>query len=139
VGTSDQKKDRSGSPKSNEWTSESPVFNEPWEAEALALAILLQDAGQFTAVEWSEALGAEIRAAQARGDPDDGTTYYRHVLAALERLVRKKGLASRGALLQRRRDWEAAYRVTPHGRPVTLATPADGAKGRRGAGRSQRP
>jgi nitrile hydratase accessory protein len=139
VDTSGEKKVGSGSPKPTERASESPVFNEPWEAEALALAISLQDAGQFTAVEWSEALGAEIGAAQARGDPDDGTTYYRHVLAALECLVREKGLASRGALLQRRRDWEAAYRATPHGRPVTLATPADGAKGRRGAGRSQRP
>jgi nitrile hydratase accessory protein len=139
VDTSDEKKGRSGPPKPTEWARESPDFNEPWEAEALALAMSLQDTGQFTAAEWSEALGAEIRAAQTSGDPDDGTTYYRHVLAALERLVREKGLASRGALLQRRQDWEAAYRVTPHGQPVTLATPAAGAKVRRGAGRSQRP
>jgi nitrile hydratase accessory protein len=97
-----------------------PAFDEPWQAEAWALAISLQDAGHVTAAEWSAALGAEILAAQARGDPDDGTTYYRHVLAALERLAGEKGLASRGALLKRRRDWEEAYRATPHGRPVAL-------------------
>ena len=37
------------------------------------------------------ALGAEIRAAQRRGDVDDGTTYYGHVLAAVERLVAQRG------------------------------------------------
>jgi nitrile hydratase accessory protein len=104
----------------NEAAGEGPAFNEPWEAAALALSISLQDEGLVTAAEWSDALGAEIKAAQARGDPDDGTTYYRHVLAALERLVREKGLASASALHARRRDWEEAYRTTPHGQPVTL-------------------
>lgn len=80
----------------------------------------LQDSGHFTAAEWSTTLGAEIERAQAAGDPDDGTTYYRHVLAALERLVREKGLASPESLQQRRQDWEEAYRTTPHGQPVTL-------------------
>ena len=95
-------------------------FAEPWEAEALALAMALQDSGHFTAAEWSTTLGAEIEQAQAAGDPDDGTTYYRHVLAALERLVREKGLASPESLKQRRQDWEEAYRSTPHGQPVIL-------------------
>ena len=77
--------------------SEGQVFNEPWEAEALALSVSLQQAGHFTATEWSAALGAEIKAAQALGDPDDGTTYYRHVLAALERvLVVPEHLVERG-------------------------------------------
>ena len=34
--------------------------------------------------------------------------------------VREKGLASAAALRTRRRDWEEAYRTTPHGQPVTL-------------------
>jgi len=106
-----------------------PAFNEPWEAAALALSVSLQDEGHVTAAEWSTALGAEIAAAQARGDPDDGTTYYRHVLAALERLVGEKGLASGAVLEGRRRDWEEAYRTTPYGQPVALP---DG--GRRGRG-----
>ena len=39
------------------------TFAEPWEAQAFALAVSLQDRGVFTAAEWSEALGAEIAAA----------------------------------------------------------------------------
>ncbi|HEX6119795.1 MAG TPA: nitrile hydratase accessory protein, partial [Dongiaceae bacterium] len=71
-----------------------PLFAEPWEAQALALAIALQQAGCFTAVEWAAALGGAIKRAQAGGDPDDGSTYYHHVLAALEHLVQEKQIAS---------------------------------------------
>jgi nitrile hydratase accessory protein len=117
---SDESDSHRGPAQPNESAGDGPAFNEPWEAAALALSISLQDEGHFTAAEWSDALGAEIKAAQARGDPDDGTTYYRNVLAALERLVREKGLASAAALRTRRRDWEEAYRTTPHGQPVTL-------------------
>lgn len=120
MGRSDDRNRSSVPTTPSQGAGDEPAFKEPWEAEALALAISLQDAGHFTAAEWSAALGEEIRAAQARGDPDDCTTYYRHVLAALERLVREKGLASREALFARRRAWEQAYRTTPHGRLVTL-------------------
>jgi nitrile hydratase accessory protein len=99
---------------------ESPAFSEPWEAQALAMAVRLQEAGYFTATEWAEALGAEIRLAQDAGDKDDGTTYYRHVLAALERLVTGKGLAGQEVLTARKRNWAEAYRNTPHGQPVIL-------------------
>lgn len=121
---SDDTEQRHGPVHPNEPAGRGRTFNEPWEAAALALSISLQDEGHFTAAEWSAALGAEIAAAQARGDPDDGTTYYRHVLAALERLAREKGLASAATLQARRRDWEEAYRTTPHGQPVTLPAAA---------------
>ncbi len=96
------------------------AFVEPWEATALALATRLQEAGHFSAEEWAETLGAEIKAAQAKGDPDDGTTYYRHVLAALERLVTEKGIAAADALAARKAAWREAYETTPHGAAVTL-------------------
>jgi len=102
-------------------SGEGPTFAEPWEAQALAMAVRLEENGCFTAAEWAEALGAEIRRAQAAGDPDDGTTYYSHVLAALERLVAEKGLLNPDLLARRKAAWAAAYRTTPHGRPVTLA------------------
>lgn len=105
--------------------TEGPVFAEPWQAQAFALAVKLQDEGLITATEWAEALGAEIKAAQARGDPDDGTTYYRHWLAALERLVTEKGLVDRTALQTRKDDWTEAYLSTPHGQPVRLAGAAE--------------
>ena len=101
-----------------------PVFREPWQAQAFALAVELSEAGHFTWSEWAAALGAEITAAQAAGDPDLGDTYYRHWLAALERLVTEKGIVARGDLRLRRDAWERAYLDTPHGRPVELKRPA---------------
>ncbi len=97
-----------------------PVFEEPWEAQAFALALKLHEAGHFTWSEWAEALGAEIKAAQARGDPDRGDTYYEHWLAALERLAAEKGLVPAGDLAARKAAWRQAFLDTPHGQPVAL-------------------
>ena len=96
-------------------------LQEPWQAQALANAFSLQEAGVITAVEWSNALGAAIRRARAAGDPDEGDTFYHHVLDALETLLREKGLIEAGELSKRKAEWERAYRRTPHGKPVTLA------------------
>src|SRR5262249_46189552 len=63
-----------------------PAFDEPWQAQILALAFTLTQAGLFTPVDWSDALGAELRSATERGEPDDHTTYYAAALAALEHL-----------------------------------------------------
>ena len=46
-----------------------PVFQEPWQAEAFAMTIVLFEKGVFTWVEWAEALSSEIKRAQANGDP----------------------------------------------------------------------
>lgn len=100
--------------------SAEPEFAEPWQAEALALSIALQESGRITPAEWSDTLGDEIEKARAAGDPADGTTYYTHVVAALETLVARKGLLAVSALDRRRHEWENAYRRTPHGEPVVL-------------------
>ena len=81
-----------------------PVFAEPWEAHAFALAVKLSEAGLFTWSEWSGVLAEELRAASSRGEPDDGTRYYRHWLAALERLVAAKNLVAPPSLLARKED-----------------------------------
>jgi len=97
-----------------------PVFGEPWEAQAFALAVTLNERGLFTWSEWAAALGEEIKRAQAAGDPDLGNTYYRHWLAALERILAAKGIAS-AAILERYRDaWDRAADRTPHGSPIEL-------------------
>jgi len=75
---------------------EGPVFAEPWEAHAFALAVKLSEQGHFTWSEWARALGDELKAAADRGEPDDGSHYYEHWLAALEQLVTAKGLTDRG-------------------------------------------
>jgi nitrile hydratase accessory protein len=97
-----------------------PVFAEPWQAQAFALAVKLSEAGYFSWPEWTEALAAELKAAEDRGQPDDGTHYYRHWLATLERLVTAKGLTDATALVARKDAWADAYRHTPHGKPVVL-------------------
>ena len=98
-----------------------PVFAEPWQAQAFALAVSLSEQGHFTWSEWAAALGQELNAAAMRGEPDlDGTHYYQHWLAALERLVTEKGLADQRVLSARKDAWEDAYRHTPHGSPVEL-------------------
>ena len=97
-----------------------PVFREPWEAQAFAMAVRLHQAGHFTWTEWADRLAREIRRAQAAGDPDLGDTYYRHWLAALEGLVAEKGLIGTDELRRRKAEWDAAARATPHGNPIEL-------------------
>lgn len=98
-----------------------PVFNEPWEAQAFALAVRLSDAGYFTWSEWATILSQEIKAAQARGDPDLGQTYYQHWLNALERLCVDKGLVGDEEMHRCTEAWRRAYLHTPHGQPVNLS------------------
>jgi nitrile hydratase accessory protein len=101
--------------------ADGPVFAEPWQAQAFALAMRLHDVGCFSWSEWAAALGAELRQAVDRGEPDnDGTQYYHHWLAALEGLVTAKGLTDMAALDRRKDAWAEAYRSTPHGQPVEL-------------------
>ena len=102
-----------------------PVFAEPWQAQAFALAVRLSKLGHFTWNEWAAALAEELKSAAARGEPDDGSRYYEHWLAALERLVAEKDLSSPAEMLARKEAWADAYRHTPHGKPVVLAKTSD--------------
>ena len=77
------------------------------------------EAGHFTWKEWAAALADELKAAASRGEPDDGSHYYEHWLAALEHLVTAKGLTDPAAAA-RKEAWADAYRHTPHGKPVEL-------------------
>jgi nitrile hydratase accessory protein len=105
-----------------------PVFAEPWEAQAFAMTLTLHEQGHFTWPEWAECLGAEITAAQGRGDPDLGDTYYLHWLKALEGIVASKNIVSSDELLRRKAAWDRASHTTPHGQPIVLpktAVPED--------------
>ena len=101
-----------------------PVFREPWEAQAFAMALALHARGLFTWNEWAETLADEIKRAQAQGDADTGETYYRHWLATLERLIAAKGVATSETQHRYRDAWDHAADRTPHGQPIEL-TPAD--------------
>ncbi len=97
-----------------------PVFREPWEAQAFAMALALYDRGLFTWPEWAATLAKEIKRAQAAGDPDTGETYYSHWLAALEKIVEEKGVATHDTLHRYRDAWDHACDRTPHGQPIEL-------------------
>ncbi len=100
---------------------EGPVFHEPWEAQAFAVAVSLLEAGHFTYAEWAESLTQEISKAQQQGDPDLGDTYYEHWLNALERMCSERELVGREDMVERVRQWRRAYLNTPHGHPIELS------------------
>jgi nitrile hydratase accessory protein len=100
--------------------ADGPTFRAPWEGQAFGLTLVLHERGLFTWREWTDALAAEIQAAGARGEPDDGTRYYEHWLAALEKLAAAKGLVTLGELGRRKDEWEEASRTTPHGKPIEI-------------------
>lgn len=100
--------------------ADGPVFREPWEAQAFAMAVALHARGLFTWPEWAATLADEIKRAQAAGDPDTGETYYRHWLATLERLIAEKGVTTSETLHRYRDAWDHAADRTPHGSPIVL-------------------
>jgi nitrile hydratase accessory protein len=93
-----------------------PVFAEPWQAQAFALAVQLHAEGAFTWPQWAAALSREL----ATDPADDGSRYYHHWVAALERLSAERALAAPADLAARKAAWAEAYRRTPHGKPVEL-------------------
>jgi nitrile hydratase accessory protein len=99
---------------------DAPVFAEPWQAHAFAITLQLYGRGVFTWSEWAQALGGQIRRAQAGGDADLGDTYYGHWLAALEELVAAKGASTQAELARYAAAWHHAADRTPHGRPIVL-------------------
>ena len=100
--------------------AEGPVFKAPWEAQAFAMTLSLHARGAFTWREWADALARELAAAAGRGEPDDGSHYYEHWLAALEEIVAGKKLVAGQEMERRVEEWDAAARATPHGKPVEL-------------------
>lgn len=90
-----------------------PVFAEPWEAQAFAMAVKLNEAGLFSWTEWAGTLGAELRALPER-------PYYESWLAALEKLVEAKGVMTSPERIARIDAWDRAAKATPHGQPIKL-------------------
>lgn len=98
---------------------DTPVFREPWEAQAFAIVVALHQQGLFSWAEWTQILGSQIAAVQT-SQTDNGETYYHHWLAALETLVAAKGLSSREELTRYQRAWDRAAHRTPHGVSIDL-------------------
>ncbi len=85
------------------------------------MTLVLHERGLFSWPEWVSTLAAEIAGADPGGDADDyDSAYYRHWLAAIERLVVDKGATTSGHLDARRDAWDRAAHATPHGQPILL-------------------
>jgi nitrile hydratase accessory protein len=100
--------------------ADGPVFEAPWQAQAFAMTLSLHARGIFTWREWADALAARLASSAARGEPDDGSHYYEHWLAALESLVAAKNIVPKDELERRVHAWDEAARATPHGKPIEL-------------------
>ncbi len=98
-----------------------PLFAEPWQAQVMALAAQLVEAGAITAGDWAEALGAEIRQAEQAGESDHSASYFSCVLKALEKVLQSENLLTKDDLAARKDSWIRAFKATPHGQPVALS------------------
>lgn len=94
-----------------------PVFAEPWEARAFALAVHLNERGVFTWGEWAEAFGANLKANTRAGEPN---SYYEVWWHTLEEIGEQHALASVQERARRSAQWQAAAARTPHGEPIEL-------------------
>lgn len=89
-------------------------FAEPWQGRVFGMARVLAEAGHYSWDEFRAELIRQIdgwdRSAQAQ-DPDSEYHYYDHFLAALQTLLKAKGMLGSAALEARFRTFEAR----PHG------------------------
>ena len=97
-----------------------PVFAEPWEAHAFAIAVKLSEKGLFKWSDWTNALAEEIKEAKEQGNPDFGNTYYQFWFSALETILLEKNILKKSDLNSKIEQWRHTYLSTPHGNPVKL-------------------
>ena len=97
-----------------------PVFAEPWEAHAFAIAVKLSEKGLFKWSDWTNALAEEIKEAKEQGNPDFGNTYYQFWLSALETILLEKNILKKSDLKSMMEQWRHAFLSTPHGNHVKL-------------------
>jgi len=99
---------------------EGPVFDEPWQAQAFALTVKLNEAGHFTWGEWADIFGAEIARASKDGRRCGNENYYLCWLAALETIVTAKNILSSDQIADRKRGWRHANEHTEFGKAIKL-------------------
>lgn len=86
-------------------------FDAPWQAQLFGLTVALSDAGLFPWTDWTQALGAQLKA---------GHPYWQAWLAALETLLAACGIALPDDVATLADQWQEAAHATPHGTPIRL-------------------
>ncbi len=79
----------------------------------------LNEAGVWAWREWAENLGTELAEAGTEESGDDA--YYTAWLAALEKMLDRKGVVPEAERSTREAAWDSAAKATPHGQPIELA------------------
>ncbi|KIN61619.1 hypothetical protein Z945_2612 [Sulfitobacter noctilucae] len=102
-------------------TVQEHAFEEPWHAQVFALTVHLNEAGHFEWSDWAERFGATLKRHGLAKELNGGADYFAAWLETLEGFLAERELAAPGDVAALRAAWEAAYRATPHGAPVTLA------------------
>ena len=94
--------------------ADAPVFAEPWEAQAFAMTVALNEAGRLDWGDWAAALSAEL---------ESGDAYYICWLRALEAVLAREGIASPELVSAVGEAWSHAAEHTTHGTPISDAEP----------------
>ena len=98
-------------------------FATPWHGQAFALAVALNEAGQFTWPEWTSVFSTVLKE-DGRQSPLDGSDdYYTAWLTALETILKQKHIADGALIADMKASWTEAFLSTPHGAPVHAALP----------------
>ncbi len=98
-------------------------FDAPWHGQAFALTVALHEAGHFSWSEWTITFGAALKSAGQDKPLDGSDDYYTAWVAALETMLRQKGIADKALLSTMKTNWTEAFLSTPHGQPVHPTLP----------------
>lgn len=93
-------------------------FDSPWQAELVAATRYLCERGVMTWPEWVDGFSREIAARPQTEAETVNDAYYRQWLAALERLLWTRGLATGAEIDDTQEHWRRSYLNTEHGQPV---------------------
>ena len=96
---------------------DAPAFDEPWQAQAYAMAQVLIENGAISPQDWANAFGDAIRTRLSAGEEDTTDTYFSAIGDALASVLALEG----PELDQTMSDWRNAFETTPHGKPVLQA------------------
>ena len=97
-----------------------PVFAEPWEAHAFAIAVKLSENGLLNWSEFSDTLAKKIKIVKEQRLSDSSNTYYHIWLSALETILFEKKILKKSDLKKSIKQWRSAYLSTKHGKTVIL-------------------
>jgi nitrile hydratase accessory protein len=105
------------------WDSDAGIlFGAPWQAQAFAMTVALNEAGHFSWADWVTVFSKHREKSAAQGIGDDGEVYFQDWLAALEEISSNLGLAPLDQQSIYQLAWDKAAHRTPHGSPIALVT-----------------